>query len=350
MLTRRKSSRLQAKVGSVFIIAEVGINHNGDLTLAIEHVREAARAGADAVKFQNWVADDFISDRTRSFTYISRGCEITESFYELCKRNEMGRNWLPELKRVADECGIALMSTPTSRGGVDELNEVGIRVLKNGSDYLSHIPLISYMAEKADVLILSTGMATEQDVDYAVDAAWSSNEKCELVLLHCTSVYPTPPEEANLLRMVALARKYGKPVGYSDHTRGYEAAVQAVTLGACVLEKHFTLSHDLEGPDHWFSVDPGELAAYVNAVREAEARLGAGALILAPSEHAIAREQRLSAVARKTLLPGEVLDEDSVAYRKPGYGIPPVEIKGYLGRKIKHRIEENKLLMKEDFY
>lgn len=349
-LVSTKPSKLISEHGKAYIIAEVGINHNGDLSVACEHIRQAASAGADAVKFQNWVAEDFISDKTQMFTYKSQGREITESFYELCKRNEIGSDWLLKLQETADEVGVTLLSTPTSKHGVDQLSALGIRVLKNGSDYLSHIPLIKYMAEKADTLILSTGMADQQDIDYAMDAVSSTKSNCEVVLLHCTSIYPTPPEEANLLRMLKLAERYGTPIGYSDHTTGFEAAVQAVTLGACILEKHFTLSHELEGPDHWFSVTPDELSDYVRAVRDAEVRLGRGQIELAHGERGIALEQRLSAVAARPIKAGELLSEACVAYRKPGSGIHPAEIHRFFGRVIKNDVAENQVLRELDFF
>jgi N,N'-diacetyllegionaminate synthase len=332
-----------------YVIAEVGINHNGRLELALEHIWAAANAGADAVKFQNWVTEDFISDRKQPFTYKSRGREITEPFYDLLKRYELPKAWLPELAKACREANIAFLSTPTTPEGVDELLAIGVRVLKNGSDYLSHIPLLRYMALHAEAVIISTGMSSKRDIDWALAAVRESNPKCVPILLHCTSLYPTQPEQANLRRMVTLRDTYDALVGYSDHTEGSVAAAQAVALGAVMLEKHFTIDHDLEGPDHWFSVDPGELAVYVSDIKAAAARLGSPALQPAAQELEVARQQRLSAVATRDLSPGAVLSKGDVAFKKPGTGIHPAEIEKYFGREIATAVPANRVLLPELF-
>lgn len=332
-----------------FIIAEVGINHNGRLDLAIELIERAAAAGVDSVKFQNWVAEDFISDRSQLFTYRSQGRQITEPFYDLCKRYELPKAWLPELAAACTRCGVEFLSTPTTQAGIQELLDLGVRVMKNGSDYLSHIPLIRAMARQADALILSTGMAWAKDVDYAVEAIRSANPACVPIILHCTSMYPTPPEQVNLRRMLALGERYGTMVGYSDHSEGSAAAVQAVTLGAVVLEKHYTLDHDMEGPDHWFSVDPDELAEYVRDVRAAEARLGIADLAPSAGEKPVARDQRLSAVAARALPAGHVLGPDDVDFKKPGTGIHPAEIESWYGRTLGQTVAAEAVLTPELF-
>lgn len=333
----------------VFIIAEVGVNHNGRLDLAIEMIERAAAAGADAVKFQNWVAEDFISDKSQLFTYRSRGEQVTEPFYDLCKRYELPKAWLPELAAACRRCGVEFLSTPTTEDGIRELLDLGVRVMKNGSDYLSHIPLIRAMARQSDALILSTGMAWAKDIDYAVEAVRAANPACVPVILHCTSMYPTPPDQVNLRRMLALGERYGCLVGYSDHSEGSAAAVQAVTLGAVVLEKHYTLDHDLEGPDHWFSVTPDELAAYVRDVRAAEARLGVADLAPSEGEKPVARDQRLSAVAIRALPAGHVLDVADVDFKKPGTGIHPAEIDAWFGRALRRDVEAQAVLTPELF-
>ena len=335
--------------GTTYVIAEIGMNFNGSLARAIDLIGEAANAGANAAKFQNWVTEDFISDREQVYTYKSQGGEVTESFYDLCKRNELQRSWLPELVVACRNHKIDFMSTPTTPAGVNDLIALGVRVLKNGSDYLSNTPLISYMARSAPIVILSTGMAWEKDVDYAVKAATTANEECVPVLLHCTSIYPTPVGETNLNRMLALAERYRLPVGFSDHTEGYIGAVQAVTMGACVLEKHFTLRHDDPGPDHWFSVTPQELREYVKAVRDAEQRLGSAEIAPAPGELQIAAEQRLSAVAAKQLAAGAALSAEAVTFKKPGTGIHPAEIESFFGKRLKRSVAVDEILVPEIF-
>lgn len=340
---------LRPRNGATYIIAEIGINHNGSLERAFDLIGEAARAGADAAKFQNWVAEDFISDREQIYSYKSNGREISESFYDLCKRNELGHEWLPKLAECCKAEGIDFLSTPTTTTGVDDLLKLGLRVLKNGSDYLSNIPLITYMAEHAPVVIISTGMAWQKDVDYAVSAAQKANPDTLPVLLHCTSIYPTPIKQANLSRMCGLARRYALPVGFSDHTCGWEAAVQAVTLGARVLEKHFTLYHDDEGPDHSFSLTPQELRQYVNEVRDAEDRMGSIEIAPATDELEIATRQRLSAVAAINLSAGAILTAASIAFKKPGTGINPPEIIAYYGRMLSRDVSINEVFTSDMF-
>lgn len=341
---------LRPKSGSTYVIAEIGMNHNGSLQRALDLIGEAARSGADAAKFQNWVTEDFVSDRSQTYTYKSNGREITESFYDLCKRNEMQYDWLPKLVDCCRAEGVDFMSTPTTQAGVDDLVNSGVTVLKNGSDYLSNIDLISYMARKAPVVIISTGMAWKKDVDYAIAAATKANPASLPLLLHCTSIYPTPVGQANLSRMVALGRTYGLPVGYSDHTEGWLAAVQAVTMGAIVLEKHFTLRHDDEGPDHWFSLTPAELREYVDAVRDAEQRLGSDEIAPAKDELEIALSQRLSAVAAADLRADEPLAAGSVTFKKPGTGIHPAEIAGFYGRKLSRPVARDEVLTADMFH
>lgn len=340
---------LRPRNGTTYIIAEIGMNHNGSLERALDLIREAARAGADAAKFQNWVAEDFISDRGQIYSYKSNGREISEPFYDLCKRNELGHEWLPKLAECCKAEGIDFLSTPTTTTGIDDLLKLGIKVLKNGSDYLSNIPLINYMAEHAPIVIISTGMAWQKDVDYAVSAAQKTSPNTLPVLLHCTSIYPTPTKQANLSRMCGLARRYELPVGFSDHTCGWEAAVQAVTLGARVLEKHFTLHHDDEGPDHSFSLTPEELRRYIIAVRDAEDRMGSSEIVPAADELEIAISQRLSAVAANNLSAGTILTADSTAFKKPGTGINPAEINDYYGRVLARDIAINEVFTSDMF-
>ena len=318
---------------SCFIIAEVGINHNGDFGLALESVEAAAKAGADAVKFQNYRTEDFIFDKTLTYTYLSGGKEITEPMWDICKRCEMKKIWLPELKKLCDDLGIFLLSTPTSESGVDDLIKVGVTMLKNGSDYLTHLPLLKYMGATGLTVIISTGMAYESDIQDAVDAVRSAGES-PIILMHCTSSYPTEPKDVNLNRMLAIRERFNMPVGFSDHTIGSTAAVQAVTLGICMLEKHFTLDKKLPGPDHWFSVDPLELKHYVEDIREAEQRMGNKNIEPAASERINRDEFRLSLIASKDLFVGQKLGIQDFVISKPGTGLPPKYAEKIIGMEL----------------
>jgi N,N'-diacetyllegionaminate synthase len=326
-----------------FIAVEVGLNHNGDPDLAHKMVDAAASAGADAVKFQNFRTEDFISDRSVTYTYVSAGESVTESQWDMFKRYELSADVWGELRDHCAERGVVFFSTPTSEEGVDELERLGSPLIKNGSDYLGHLPLIRRMARSGIPTVLSTGMATLDEVRAAVEAFREAGGE-DLVLLHCTSSYPTPPQEANLRQIPALAAEFGVPVGFSDHTDGWLAAAASVAVGSCFLEKHFTLDRDLPGPDHRFSSDPAELRALVDAVRTAETMLGTGEVGYAPSEELGRRDYRLSCVAAADLKAGHVLIEADVEFRRPGTGVPPGEVETLLGRALARDVETGEAL------
>lgn len=331
-----------------FIIAEVGLNHNGDFEIARQSVLRAAEIGCDAVKFQNFITEDFIRDRSQLFTYKSQGREVTEPFYDLCKRNEFKKHWLGPLKSLCDENNIEFLSTPTSSQGVEDLRAIGCNYVKNGSDYLTHTPLLKSMGESGMSVIVSTGMADQADIEAALKAL---GDGClqRTILLHCTSAYPTPPDATNLNKMVALAEKFQIPVGFSDHTEGYHAAVQAVTLGARVIEKHFTLDHNFPGPDHWFSSEPDEMATLVSQVRVAEQRMGSAAIRPADVEYETRDSFRIGVVAEHDLAAGQSLGPGDFAFRKPCLGILPKDIDGYVGRPVNKDILCDQPLNPEDF-
>lgn len=331
-----------------FVAAEVGINHNGELSLAKEMVHAAAEAGADSVKFQNYRTDDFLSDRSLTYTYKSQGREVTEPQWDMFKRCELKPGWVGELKQECDRAGVIFFSTPTSEDGVRELVEAGAALLKNGSDYLTHAPLLEFMGTTGIPIVISTGMADQQDVDDAL-AAVGRGGKSDVVLLHCTSSYPTEAEDTNLSRMVTLRERYRVPVGFSDHTEGWVAGVQAVTLGASFFEKHFTLDRNLAGPDHWFSSTPDELRELVRNLRAAETRLGSASLQPAGSEAGSRRDYRLSIVAARDLREGEVLTREMVAYRRPGTGLPPRELEQLLGRRLRTGVLKGTPLQSDHF-
>ena len=331
-----------------FLAAEIGLNHNGNLELAMETVIAAAEAGADAVKFQNFRTEDFLFDRSLTYTYKSQGKEITESQWDMFKRCEPLPEWWPEIKALCDKLGIVFFSTPTAELGVDEMVKVGAPLLKNGSDYLSHTPLLQYMGSSGIPVIVSTGMANQQDVDEAV-AAVQRAKNSPLMLLHCTSAYPTLIENTNLRRMVTMQDRYDVPIGYSDHTKGYQAAAQAVALGASMIEKHFTLDHNLPGPDQWFSPMPEEFAQLVKEVRDAETRLGRAEIVPSAAESETRIEFRLSAVAVRDLSAGTELRSTDTVFRRPGEGLPPAEIGNYLGRRLSRNVAKGTPLQSQDF-
>ena len=263
-----------------FIMAEVGLNHNGDIDRALEMVRIAHLAGCDAVKFQTFAASG-VCDESQTYTYHSQGREITEPRINIFRRCELPKAAWPVIKRECERMGIIFMSTPQNPSDVDILMEVGVPAIKIGSDDLTNIEMLKYCAKTGLPLILSTGMSDEKDIGNALAAVYPR----EVALLACTSEYPCPDESVNILRVRTLSRNQGMdnniPIGFSDHTQNSTAAIMALALGARIFEKHFTLDHMLPGPDHSWSADPVELTNYVMDIRRAHRMLGDG--IIAPS-------------------------------------------------------------------
>ncbi|MEC9128488.1 MAG: N-acetylneuraminate synthase family protein, partial [Actinomycetota bacterium] len=339
--------RTLARGRPCFSAAEVGINHNGDLDLALEMISAAADAGADAVKFQNYRTEDFIVDRSLTHEYVSRGETIVESQYDMFKRYEMPSEWLGPLKRRCDEDGVVFFSTPTSRQGIDDLLSVGTQLIKNGSDYLGHLPLISDLARSGVPTVLSTGMAEKDEIDAAV-AAYHQAGGQQLVLLHCTSVYPTPIEEASLSRMLALRERYQCPVGFSDHTEGWQASSLAVAMGAVFVEKHFTTDRTLPGPDHRFSSTPAEFRTLVDNIRFVERVMGRPTLVSGDCEQSSRHLFRLSCRASRRIPAGTVLTAEDVSISRPGDGIEPARIDEVIGRILVRTLEAGDAIRTDD--
>jgi N-acetylneuraminate synthase/N,N'-diacetyllegionaminate synthase len=332
-----------------FIAAEIGINHNGDMALAHRAIEAAAAAGADAVKFQNYRTEDFLADHSLTYSYVSQGKSVTESQFAMFKRCELSAAQLGELKAHCDRLGIGFFSTPTGVDGVRDLERLGAVLIKNGSDLLTHLDLIRVMANTGLPVVLSTGMATLGEIDDAV-TAFREAGGCEFILLLCTSSYPTPPEDVNLRRIPALAASFGSPVGFSDHTAGIVAALGAVALGACFVEKHFTVDRDLPGPDHRFSSDPAEFAALVQGIRQLEAGLGTATLGPMASEVLGRRDFRLSCLTACELPAGTRIAPEHVVFRRPGTGIPPKLRDALVGLVLKRAVPAGHLLDWTDFY
>ncbi|MEO6245177.1 MAG: N-acetylneuraminate synthase family protein [Opitutaceae bacterium] len=322
------------RIPRALLVAEIGINHNGDMVLADAMIRAAAQSGADAVKFQNYRTEDFLNDHSLTYNYRSGGREITESQFAMFKRCELTETNLSRLKASCDRTGVMFFSTPTSPAGVDALHRIGTAYLKNGSDYLGHLPLIRHMARSEIPTILSTGMATEAEIAEAVGAFRDAGGR-DLTLLACTSAYPTPPASVHLRRITTLAEKFKCRVGFSDHSAGCEAAVAAVCLGATLIEKHFTTDRSLPGPDQLFSSDAMEFKELVQRVRHAETMLGSAELRPTEAE-ARSREQfRLSCTAARPLRPGDVISAADIVFRRPATGVPPSQANFLIGKTVR---------------
>lgn len=331
-----------------FIAAEIGINHNGDPNLAHRSIDAAADAGADAVKFQNYRTEDFLADRTLTYQYVSGGRSVTESQFDMFKRCELAPEYLRELRDHCEGRGVVFFSTPTSAEGVEELVRLGVPLLKNGSDYLVHLPLIQTMAQTGLPTVLSTGMATQAEIADAVNAFRQAGGM-DFILLHCTSSYPVPAADVHLRRIPALAAVFDCLVGFSDHTEGNVAAIGAIALGACFIEKHFTLDKNLPGPDHRFSADPGEFRSLTEAIRTMEKNLGSGEFQPASSEELGRRDFRLSCVAARELPEGHSLTPSDIAFRRPGSGFLPKEAGKLLQCILSRNIRAGHVFSPEDF-
>jgi sialic acid synthase SpsE len=315
-----------------FLIAEAGINHNGDAARAMEMVRVAKVAGADAIKFQTFTADAFVGDPFLTYTYRSQGREVTESMLAMFRRCELPRGVWADLKAESDRVGITFLSTPQNPEDLDLLLEVGVPAIKVGSDDFTNLPLLQRFASAGLPLLLSCGMADLAEVSRTLEVI-GAPRRHPAVLLLCTSQYPTPAEDVNLRKLVTLRAAFPSLVlGFSDHTEGTLASALAVALGASVFEKHFTLDRDLPGPDHWFSANPAELEAWTRAVRTARTMQGDGEVTPTPMEKAMRPLARRSIVALCPIARGDAFTTANVGVRRPGTGLPPEVLGAVLGR------------------
>jgi N,N'-diacetyllegionaminate synthase len=327
-----------------FIIAEVGINHNGEIEKALAMVRVARGAGADAVKFQTFKAAEFVGDPAQTYTYRSQGKEITESMLAMFHRYELPREAWFAIKAECDRQRIVFLSTPQNRSDLDLLLEVGIPAVKVGSDDFTNLPLLKSYAATGLPLILSCGMADMAEVYRSLETV-GALEGYPTILLLCTSQYPTPPEDVNLRKLPTLRAAFpGVTLGFSDHTQGPLASSIAVAFEACVFEKHFTLDRDLPGPDHWFSENPESLTEWVRSIRQAHLMLGSKVVRPTAAEREMRKLARRSLVALRGIARDEILTEESIALRRPGIGLPPEMLQAVLGRKAARDIRAGEVL------
>jgi N,N'-diacetyllegionaminate synthase len=327
-------SRVVGSVAPPFVIAEAGINHNGDPARALEMIRVAKAAGADAVKFQTFVASELVGDPTLTFTYRSQGTEVTEPMLAMFGRYELSKAVWRDIARACRDEGIVFLSTPQNRTDLELLLELDVPAVKIGSDDFSNLPLLRSYASTNLPLILSCGMSDLGDV-YAALETVGALDGYPTVLLLCTSQYPTPPADVHIRKLDALAAAFPRIVlGFSDHTTGPVAAVLAIAKGARVFEKHFTLSHDLPGPDHWFSEDPDGLRDWVASIRTADAMLGDALVRPTEMERRQRSEFRRVMVAARDLCAGDILEPESIVMRRisGGAGLAPALLEYILDR------------------
>ena len=329
------------------IIAEAGVNHNGSLELAKQLVKKAYEAGADYVKFQTFKADKGISRRAKKAVYqIENTSKEEESQLEMVKKLELSYENHQILIDYCNELGIKFFSTAFDFDSIDYLHSLRLGIWKIPSGEVTNYPFLKRVAAFNEKTILSTGMCDMVDVRAAVEVLYKNGlSKENLILLHCNTEYPTPFEDVNLKAMDALRKEFGVEVGYSDHTKGIEVPIAAVALGATVIEKHFTLDRNMEGPDHKASLEPDELKAMVRAIRNIEKAVGGDG-----TKHVSESERKNIAIARKSIMAacdikkGELLTEENLTVKRPGTGISPMRWDEVIGQVAKRDFVEDELI------
>ena len=326
-----------------FIIAEAGVNHNGDVEMAKRLVDVAAEAGADAVKFQTFKAEQVVSTTAPKAEYQVETTGSSQSQLEMLQALELSREAHVELQAYCRERGVLFMSTPFDEGSADLLAELNVPVLKIPSGEVTSWPFLEYVARKGKPVIFSTGMSYLSEVEDAVRVLRQAG--CDqMVLLHCVSNYPTDPADTNLRAMETMATAFNVPVGYSDHTQGIEVPLAAVAMGASAIEKHFTLDRTLPGPDHRASLDPKELKTMVQGIRTVEKSLGHGRKEPAASEAGNREIIRRSVAVAHDVPEGAALRSDMLTLLRPAGGIPPAQLEEVPGRRPRRALRAGEIL------
>lgn len=328
-----------------FIITEAGVNHNGSLEIAKKMVKVAKECGADAIKFQTFKAENVISKIAPKAEYQKQTTSTDESQLEMVKKLELSFDDFKELKDYCDKIRITFMSTPFDFESIKFLDSIGLEIFKIPSGEITNLPYLEKVGKLGKKIILSTGMADLGEIEDALDILTQSGTPREnITVLHCNTEYPTPYEDVNLLAMVTIKEAFKIKVGYSDHTLGIEIPITAVTLGATVIEKHFTLDKNMPGPDHKASLEPEELKAMITAIRNIEKALGDGIKKPSPSELKNKPIARKSIVAKRDIRKGEIFTEENITIKRPGTGISPMRWYEILGTKAQRDYKEDELI------
>ena len=327
---------------SCFIIAEAGVNHNGSLILAKKLIDIAKNAGADAIKFQTFTARDLVISSAEMADYQRKNIGKSKSQFEMLKKLEISQKDFIQLKKYCDKKRIIFLSTPHTENSVDFLDSL-VPFYKVSSSDLTNIPLLHKIAKKKKMIILSTGMSDIKEIREAISAI-KSEKNNNITLLHCTTSYPCPENKVNLNAMLSLKKEFKLPIGYSDHTTGIIVPIMAATLGAEIIEKHFTLDKKLPGPDHKASLEPKELEEMISMVRMVKDILGNRVKKPTAEEQKIKKIARKSIVARVNIPKGFLIREEMLAIKRPGNGISPVYFNKIIGKKAKNDLKEDTLI------
>jgi len=331
------------KTVSVFVIAEAGVNHNGSLELAKQLVDAVKESGADCVKFQTFISKNVVSKNAKKADYQKQRTNAEETQLDMLKKLELSFDEFVELSQYCTEKEIEFLSTAFDFESIEFLNGLGMSRWKIPSGDITNLPYLIKIAQLNMPVILSTGMSTMDDIRNAV-AALKENGAGDITVLHCTTEYPTPYSDVNLNAMLSIKKEFNVNVGYSDHTKGIEVPIAAVALGAKVIEKHFTLDRNMEGPDHKASLEPSELKAMVDAIRNIEVALGDGKKLPAESEKKNMVVARKSIIAKRNISIGEVFSEDNLSVKRPGEGISPMMWFDVLGKVAIRDFKEDELI------
>lgn len=330
---------------TTLVIAEAGVNHNGDMSLARRMIQVAAQAGADYVKFQTFSAERLVTRQAPKASYQARSTGAGETQYAMLRRLELSETMHRELLATCKDLGIGFLSTGFDEQSVDMLAGIGQEFFKVPSGEITNLPYLRHVGAYGRKVLLSTGMSTLAEAESALQALEHAGTSRDLVtVLHCSSAYPTPDSQANLRAILTMREQLGVAVGYSDHTLGTEIAIAAVALGATVIEKHFTLDRRLEGPDHGASLEPMELEALVRSIRRVELALGDGHKRAMPDEAENLASARKSVVAAKTIRKGESFDAGNLTVKRPGTGISPMRWDELLGKTARRDYEPDELI------
>lgn len=338
---------LKSKQGKVFIIAEAGVNHNGDMKIAQQLVRAAKKAGADAVKFQTFKAEALASCFAKNVGYqqktVGKGAQV-----DMLKVLELDQTMHQELIKACQKEGIIFLSTAFDHQSVDLLEKLKVPAYKIPSGEITNFPLLEYIASKKKPIILSTGMSTMKEIGFAVEVLRSAKIR-DLSLLHCVTEYPAPYDQLNLRAMITMEKAFKVPVGFSDHTLGIWMPIAAVALGASIIEKHLTMDQSMLGPDHKASLDPNEFKELVKAIRSTETALGDGIKRPANCEKKYILEVRKSLVATRNICKGQKILAEDITIKRPGTGISPSNLKELIGSVVQKSISKDQVLTWEMF-
>lgn len=329
---------------STFIIAEIGVNHNGSVELAKKMIKSASECGVDAVKFQTFNSEDLVTKNAKTADYQAKNTNENSQLIML-KKLELSFDNFKELKEYALKNNIMFISSPFDIKSVDLLEKLDVPLYKIGSGELTNFELIDYVQKTDKPLIISTGMATLEEIKESYDYI---ENKENLIILHCITGYPTSFEEANLNFIKTLQKEFDVPIGFSDHSPGIELPIAAVALGACVVEKHFTLDKNLEGPDHKASLNPIEFKAMVDAIRNVEVAMGDGVRKFSENEEEIKKVARKSIVLNQDVKKGTVLQREMLSIKRPGTGISPKNIDKIIGKIVISDLNANSVLKWDD--